>query len=470
VIELQFVAVWGAPDGVEWHGYREPDVSPPGGWTVPAEVADLEDASRMAAKVAWGEEPAVVVGEAIEAMLGARNAADAALLSAVRSFAARGEHRAEGHPNVAAWLQHTCRLPKAHAQRLARLSRFLDHHPVLADALAAGRISVDHVSLFAGLHRERYAEAWAEALPLLVDYAAVADFADVARRARRFADDLKPTDADDRFEQQLAGRRFQKSTTIDGYGWLRGWLDPITYAVFAAEHDRLVQAEFDADWDAARTVLGRDPDPVELAELTRTSPQRSADALRVMAERSTTLAGGTVAAAAEVVIHLTQDDYEAGLARVMGDHEAHNPPDGFCETDDGTVVSPVAAVYLSLIGTIRRVVYSADDEIISYGRARRGYTPTQAAAVRAKYRHCAHPWGCDRTGRSLQTDHITEWGDGGPTDVANAQCLCGFHNRWKTHNKNRPPPPDRPPHGGARRTRPPPTPAPAPTSADGPSP
>ena len=41
---------------------------------MPAEVDDLEQASPMVAKVAWGNEPAVVVGEAIEAMTRSRNA------------------------------------------------------------------------------------------------------------------------------------------------------------------------------------------------------------------------------------------------------------------------------------------------------------------------------------------------------------------------------------------------------------
>jgi hypothetical protein len=124
---------------------------------VPAEVDDLEQASQMVAKVAWGNEPVVAVGEAIEAMSRSRNTQDAALLMAVRSFSARGEHRADGHVNVAAWLQHTCHLKKRQALRLARLSRFLDHQPVLEEAMAEGRISLDHLELFADLHRERFA-------------------------------------------------------------------------------------------------------------------------------------------------------------------------------------------------------------------------------------------------------------------------------------------------------------------------
>jgi hypothetical protein len=421
---------------------------------VPAEVDDLEHASRMAAKVVWGDQPAVAVGEAIEGLHRARNAADAALLAAVRSFSARGEHRADGHVNVAAYLQHTCRLKKRQALRIARLARFLDHQPVLQEALADGRISFDHVELFADLHRERFDEAWAEALPLLVDYATVARFEDVGRQAQRFADDLAPKDADERFKEQVAGRSFSKTTTIDGYGYLRGWLDPITYAIFAAEHDRLVAIEFENDWVAARDVLGHDPDHVELTELTRTPQQRSADALRVMAERSKALAGGAVAEAAEVVIHLTQQEYEAGLARTMGDDEAEYAADGICEMADGTVVSPIAAVYLSLIGSVRRVVFGADDEVISYGRAKRCFTPAQAAALRAKSRRCCHPYGCDRGGRVLQADHVHEYAAGGGTDCINGQCLCGFHNRWKTNHQNDPPRSTKR-DTGQRRARPP---------------
>jgi hypothetical protein len=287
----------------------------------------------------------------------------------------------------------------------------------------------------------------------LVDYATVARFEDVARQVQRFADDLAPKDADERFEDQVEGRRFAKATSIDGFGWIQGWLDPITYAIFAGEHDRLVTIEYDRDWTIAREVLGHDPDPLELTQVTRSPQQRSADALRVMAERSKTLAGGTVAAAAEVVIHMTQDQYEAGLARKMG-HDVPNPPGGFSEMDDGTVISPVAGLYVSLIGAFRRVVYGADDEIINYSRARRGYSPAQYGALRAKYRRCNHPYGCGRIGRALQADHIEEHEDGGLTDCKNGQCLCGFHNRWKTTHKHDPPRTTRK-DTGARRARPP---------------
>lgn len=421
---------------------------------MPAEIDDLCHASGLAAKVAWGNLPPVVVGEGIEALCRARNQADAALLAAVRSFSGRGEHRGEGHASAVGWLQYHCGLRKRTASRVARLSRFVDKLPSLADALADGVISFDHVEAIADAYRERHHDAWVELSPLLVDYVVTGGrFEDFARHAQRFADRLSPKDADDRFEEQLAGRRFSKATTIDGYGYLRGWLDPITYAIFAAEHDRLYGLEFEADWAAAREILGRDPDHAELAQLTRTYGQRAADALRVMAERSKTLAGGAVAAAAEVVVHVTQDTYDAGAARSLGDDHTAYPAGGFCETADGTVISPIAAVYLSLIGQVRRAVFSADGELLSYGRGKRLFSPAQAAAIRAKFRRCAHPYGCDRTGPLLQTDHVAEWHNGGTTDITNGQPLCGPHNRWKTNNQNRPPP--HRPDSGQRRAPPP---------------
>ncbi len=418
---------------------------------MPAEIDDLEQASRSAAKVVWGDVPGPVVGEAIKAMVRARAAQDAALLAAVRSFSARGEHRADGHTNVANWLQHTCGMRRREALRIARLSRFVDHEPALAEALAAARISFDHVEVFANAHRERHAEAWTEAWPHLVDDAEASRFVDVERAVQRFAIGLNPRAADERFREQVEGRWFRKAITLDGFGTIDGWFDPVTYAILAAEHDRLVEIEYQADWAAARELLGRDPTAAEVQQHGRGAQQRAADAMRIMAQRSKTLAGGAVAAAVEVVIHMTEEEYEAGLARLMGDDEAEYPTAGLSELADGTPISPIAGAYLSLIGAFRRIVYGADDEIVGYSRAR-GYTETQKAALRAKDRRCRHPYGCDRTGRGLQGDHVHEYEDGGRTEIANGQSLCGFHNRWKNQNKGRPPPTTRR-DTGARRAR-----------------
>ena len=106
-----------------------------------------------------------------------------------------------------------------------------------------------------------------------------------------------------------------------------------------------------------------------------------------------------------------------------------------------------------LTGTVRGILYDPHGEILRYGPARRLFTPAQAQALRAKYRRCCHPYGCDRTGARLQTDHIVEHQHGGPTDTDNGQPLCGTHNRWKTNHHNDPPT-DTPTDRDQRRTQP----------------
>ncbi len=412
---------------------------------MPACVDELVVSAELTSKVSWGDEPPAVVGESMEAFGVARNRADLGLLLAVRSFDCRGEHRAEGHSSVVGWLRHHLRMKKRTAQRIARLSRFVSQHQAVEDGMRAGHLSLDHVEVIADRWAARHAAAWDEAMPLIVELAKSIRFEDLARDLTAFADNLAPNDAEDRFEEQLDGRCFSKAKTIDGYGFLRGWMDPISFEIFAAEHDRITDDLFAQDWAFCQDVLGRDPDENELAELTRCRENRAHDALVEMARRSKTLAGGKVAAAAEVVLHTTQDTYEEALRHLISDDpddEMTIPPGGFCETADGTPITPVAAVYTSLIGQVRRIVFGADDEILSYGRARRLYSDAQTSALRAKYRRCTHPYGCDHTGRRLQIDHILEHQDGGPTDIDNGQPLDGTHNRWKTNTRGQPPPSD----------------------------
>ena len=415
-------------------------------------VDDLTTTSEVLAKVNWGNEPPGVVGDAIEELHAARNRQDLATLLAIRSFAARAEHRAEGHNSVTGWLEHHLHLSKRAAARLARLSRFVAAHPCVEDGMAAGHLSLDHVAAIADRYRTKHAEAWDAALPQIVEDAKTMRFSDLTRDLLAFANNLDPEGAAKTFEDLLEDRRFQKigSADFDEHGLIRAWLDPISYRIFANEHDRIVDQLFAEDRALATELLGRTPDAAELAHLTRTIQQRAHDALIEMARRSRTLAGGTVAAAAEVVLHTTLETYEAAEAHKATGVDLVIPDDGFCEIDDGTPVSPVAAVYAALDGQVRRIVFDARSEIIDYGYARRPYTTIQAGALRAKYRRCVHPYGCDRTGPHLQTDHHIEVQDGGRTDITNGRPMDGPHNRWKTNTRGQDPPPG-PTDTGQRR-------------------
>lgn len=396
----------------------------------------------------WGDEPGAVVGDCIEALGSARNQLDAALLRAVRSFEARGEHRALQYASVTGWLQHHLHLRRGEAARVARLARFVTGFPQFEAALAVGAINLAHLDVLADAHDSRFADAWSEAEELLVGAAVRSRFEDYARHVRSFADQLAPQDADDRFDQQLDDRNLSKAQTLDGVGVLHADMDAFSFATVSAELDRLERQLFDEDWQAAKERLGRDPQP---GELDRTTAQRRHDALVRMAERSRTLAGRHVSARPTVVVHTDQATLESAAARWLGvdGTPAPAPGTGLCELDDGTPVSPASALYAALVGEIRRIVFDPDnDEILNYGRERRIFADAQGDAVRAKYRRCCFLGGCDAT--HTQTDHIVEWQDLGLTDVANAQRLHDAHNRSKSRTRGDPPHHKRPDTGQRR--------------------
>jgi len=139
---------------------------------VPAVVDEVLHHTELLSKTPWGDEPAFGVGESIEAMAVAQARLDLAVLEAIWSFAARGEHRAEGHLSVVPWLQHHLRMKRRTAQRYARLARFVFEHPVLADAMRSGVLSLDHVEVIQIHWSADAAEAWEEAFPHIVAHAA----------------------------------------------------------------------------------------------------------------------------------------------------------------------------------------------------------------------------------------------------------------------------------------------------------
>jgi hypothetical protein len=112
-------------------------------------------------------------------------------------------------------------------------------------------------------------------------------------------------------------------------------------------------------------------------------------------------------------------------------------PDGRCELIDGTPIHPHYALALLATATLRRLILSADGEILDLGRGVRCYPRhlKDAMLVVAKGR-CQTP-GCDAPLWWLQADHLLSWHHLGPTATRNGQILCGPHNRQK---RNRPPP------------------------------
>src|SRR5581483_11645006 len=62
------------------------------------------------------------------------------------------------------------------------------------------------------------------------------------------------------------------------------------------------------------------------------------------------------------------------------------------------------------------------------GRTTRCATPAQRLVLTATEHGCTFP-GCDVPAAWCQVHHVTDWANGGPTDIVNETLACGPHNR-----------------------------------------
>ena len=423
-----------------------------------SELADLEHYLDLANKADFHGLPGKTKAESLLAMSRMRNKLDALDATVITAFEATEEHVVEGHASCIGWLQHHSRDhgdPAALRRRLARRVRTM---PQAQRALADGTITARHIDVLDKARRAVGEDAFALAEDALVDAAVIRRFSDFADLVTYFIHQVSPRDADQREQQRYEDRYGSSSRTLDGDGKIDAWMPALAFTLWQDELERLMEADYQKDVAEAHDRLGRPPLPSELARTTR---QRRVDAMEQMAKRSAAHAGADLGPAnLTLIVHGSADLVQRLLEFLLDENstvedlEHLEIPDGAIhELDDGTVVTLNTLILALLTGTVRGILYDPQGEILRYGPARRLFTPAQAHALRAKYRRCGHPYGCDRTGGRLQTDHITEHQHGGPTDTANGQPLCGTHNRWKTNHQNDPPT-DAPIDRDQRRTQP----------------
>ncbi|RZV45987.1 MAG: HNH endonuclease [Acidimicrobiales bacterium] len=105
--------------------------------------------------------------------------------------------------------------------------------------------------------------------------------------------------------------------------------------------------------------------------------------------------------------------------------------DGRCETIRGTPVHPKHALWLLLIGNLRRTVMTADNQVLNLGRSTRLFTKPQRNALLVQSRGRCVERSCTNPYPWLQADHVHPWTLGGLTDLANGAIRCQPHNNAK---------------------------------------
>ncbi len=372
------------------------------------ELADLEHSMDVANKATYHGLPGVTKADALATASRLRNKLDALDASIITAFESTQEHRAEGHASVIGWLQHHCREHDDDAAARRRLAKRLRVMPKAEQALTEGEITGHHVDV---LHRARRMvgdEAFAIGEEALVDAAVVKRFSDFARLVEYFIYAAGPQEAADREQMQYEERYASSSRTLDSCGKVDAWMPAVPFTLWQAELERLMEVLYQEDRAEARDRLGRQPLPSELARTTR---QRRVDAMSRMAERSAAFdePDGPGPSRFVLNVHADEDLVARLIAAILDDEstpetidEIELTPESLHELDDGTVVTVNTLLLAILTGTVRGSSTTLT-AFLRFGRAS-GPQP-RPRGLRAKFRRCCHPYGCDRTGQAPGRPH-----------------------------------------------------------------
>ena len=120
-------------------------------------------------------------------------------------------------------------------------------------------------------------------------------------------------------------------------------------------------------------------------------------------------------ATAVLTVTTTLDELRSGLAKAG-------------RLDTGIALSAAALRTLACDALVVPAVLGTPSEVLDLGRAYRDFNRAQRRAVALRDRGCVAP-GCDQPPSACHAHHMWWWIDGGPTDLANAALLCGFHHR-----------------------------------------
>ncbi len=307
----------------------------------------------------------------------------------------------------ASWLRHRTRVDHGQASRLTRAAVRLRQLPTLGAALAAGDISLGHVTAVTQAAVPRRMAAITEVEDTLVGLARTAAPRDVAMAVRHVADITDPDGSDDPPELADSGpderRHLDLWPTIDGLWEIRGLLDTLAGEALATALDAVDL-----------------PEPAGTPASQRRSPgQRRADALEALARRvldtaATPTVGGSkphLLCVVDIATLVGADDEAARSPRLR-----HTGP-----------VSGATARRLARQAKISAVLTLGPWRVVNVGRAFRTLPSWLRAALEMVHRHCRGP-DCDRPVTWAEAHHETAWEQGGDTDLNATVPLCKAHH------------------------------------------
>lgn len=288
--------------------------------------------------------------------------------------------------------------------------------PRLAASIAAGEVSAAQADVIIDALEQLPDRAPVEAGPVAEGVLLAAAAHEPPRLLRRTARELLARLDPDGPEPDEQHRQRRRALTLitEPDGWARpsGALSPELTAHLQALLDAL----------AAPQPISDDgmPDP-------RTAPQRRHDALleavrRILRSGALPDCGGVpVTVLATTTIRELTD--AAGLTP-----RSELGGSGLAELGHGQSITAGTLLTMACEAQVVPVVFGDGGGVLAYGRQRRLATAGQRLALAARDKGCCFP-GCDRPPAWCEVHHVTEWIEGGSTDLDNLCLVCTFHHR-----------------------------------------
>lgn len=279
-------------------------------------------------------------------------------------------------------------------------------HPVVADALQDGRVSVAGAAAIVALLDRVGLRAdpavLADAESTLVDQAVGLPLDQLNRILQRAEAWLDPDGVQPREDELRKDRSVHIRHDRSGAIVLNGRFDPETGAPIVAAVEAIVGTQLRTRDSAGGVGPAIEDD--------RTVPQLQADALAVICRHALDCDTADIpTGGATVVVRVTLADLDSG--------DGHGLIDG--------VAAPVSIATVRRMAADARIipcVLGGDSEILDFGRARRLFSNGQKLAFVERDGGCV---GCGLPPGMTQVHHIRWWTrDAGPTDLNNGVLLC----------------------------------------------
>ncbi len=321
--------------------------------------------------------------------------------------------------SAADWVAVETRQTRIAARSDLKLSKALDHHTLLAEALASGRANIAQARVIL------------KALDKLPSSGRFAVSAEQRVRAEQHLVDLAAHH--DARALNLLGRHLFEVIAPDLAEQLDG------RALEAQEAAALRRTSLEMREDDEGTCHGRFRIPALHGQVLRkfiqslTSPVRSTSTdidadlptpvrqgiaftqlLEAIPAKSLPKAGGC---SATIVVTMTLGQLTASLESA-----------GVCSLDTGGQISAAEARRLACGAGIIPVVLGGKSQVLDVGRRRRFHTEAMRIAMVIRDEGCTAV-DCDRPPAMCHAHHDILWSEGGPTDVAHGRLLCGHHHR-----------------------------------------